>query len=451
MTYLQRLAFGGTGAGFTQPMSWDLPSWAGSLSTDRERIGDDFDSYVAEVYRKSGPVFSCILVRQLVFSEARFLWRQATGNGAFGDLFGTPELSLLERPWPGGTTGELLARMEQDASLAGNSFWTAVDNEGRAGRAATGPGRRLARLVPPRVDIIIDSASGDPSALDARVVAYWYRTPKTASGGVLLTPDEVCHYSPVPDPGARFRGMSWVTPVLEEIGGDTEASRHKRHFFKRGAQIQQAITFAKDANPALVREFRKKFAAEYSGTENAYKTLLLTGGADIKPMSVDLRQLDFKAVQGAGETRIAAAAGVPPILAGFSEGLESATYSNYGMARRRFADGTIRPLWRIASASLERVLTPPAPPGSGQLPVSLWYADHDIAFLREDQKDASEIQAQEAQTIRTLVDAGYEPLSVIAALRTGDWRQLKHSGAFSVQLQPPGATPALPPAQGGSS
>ena len=64
-------------------------------------------------------------------------------------------------------------------------------------------------------------------------------------------------------------------------------------------------------------------------------------------------------------------------------------------------------------------------------------------------KDVSEIQAQEAQTIRTLVDAGYEPETVIAALRQRDWRQLKHSGAYSVQLQPPGTQPAI--TQGGSA
>jgi hypothetical protein len=59
-----------------------------------------------------------------------------------------------------------------------------------------------------------------------------------------------------------------------------------------------------------------------------------------------MKQIDFKVTQGHGETRIAAAAGVPPIIVGLSEGLEAATYSNYGQARRRFADVTMRPLWR---------------------------------------------------------------------------------------------------------
>jgi hypothetical protein len=102
----------------------------------------------------------------------------------------------------------------------------------------------------------------------------------------------------------------------------------------------------------------------------------------------------------------------------------------------------MRPLWRNAAASLAVLLKPP--PGGGQ--VRLTYDDRDIAFLREDQRDVAEIQAKEAQTMRTLTDAGWTPESVKAAIQNdGDWSLLVHSGLFSVQLQPPGTT-STPPA-----
>ena len=63
----------------------------------------------------------------------------------------------------------------------------------------------------------------------------------------------------------------------------------------------------------------------HEGLWNAYKTLYLGGGADAKIIGSNMQQLDFKTVQGHGETRIAAAAGVPPIIVGLSEGLEAAT------------------------------------------------------------------------------------------------------------------------------
>ena len=112
----------------------------------------------------------------------------------------------------------------------------------------------------------------------------------------------------------------------------------------------------------------------------AYKTMYLAGGADVTIVGSDLKQLDFKLTQGAGETRIAAAAGVPPIIVGLSEGLQAATYSNYGQARRRFSDLTMRPLWGNVVGSLATIV--PVPGGA-----ELWYDDRDIPFLAEDRKD----------------------------------------------------------------
>ena len=110
--------------------------------------------------------------------------------------------------------------------------------------------------------------------------------------------------------------------------------------------------------------------------ENAYKTLFLGAGATIQPVGTDIQQLDFKVTQGAGETRIAAAAGVPPVIVGFSEGLEAATYSNYEQAMRRFADLTMRPLWRMAAGCFE------VDPGVAVRRAELWYDDRDIPALQ---------------------------------------------------------------------
>ena len=113
-------------------------------------------------------------------------------------------------------------------------------------------------------------------------------------------------------------------------------------------------------------------------------------------MSFD--QLKLTATQGAGETRIAAAAGVPATIVGFSEGLSGSTLNagNYGSARRRFGDGTLRPLWRKTCTALSRVL---AKPGGVN---RLWYDDRDVAFLQEDVKDDADIRSSRAQTIRAL-------------------------------------------------
>ena len=91
---------------FVQPPSWSpnaaFPS-SSSLMIDRERIGADFSGYVADAYKSNGVVFSVMLARMALFTEARFAWRQFR-KGQPRSLFTTAELALLERPWPGGTT-----------------------------------------------------------------------------------------------------------------------------------------------------------------------------------------------------------------------------------------------------------------------------------------------------------------------------------------------------------
>lgn len=420
-----------------------------TLQTDREEIENDFVGYIRGAFKSNGVVFALILARQMVFSEARFQWRRFE-NGRPQDLFGSDELRLLERPWPGGTTGELLAHMEQDSSLAGNFFATTADNMGRLGRRAQGPTKRIARMRPDWVTILIDSASEDPWALDARVVGYLYKPP-SAEQSVILTPAEVSHYSPNPDPEARFRGMSWLTPVLREIQADSQSTIHKEAFLRNGATPNIVVKFDKDTADDAFNEFVEGFNASHRGASNAYKTLFLMGGADVSTIGTDFRQLDFSATVGKGESRLASAAGVPPSWVGFSEGLQGSALNagNFAAARRRFADATIRPMWRQAAAALQSLVTPP---DDG---AELWYDDRDIAFLREDQGDQADIQFRELSSITMAVREGFTHESAIRAVTGGDLTllkpQLDESGMplRSVQLQPPELT-AAPSAPEGS-
>lgn len=421
---------------WSEPAFWDLDRlrWpflgSTSLGSEREQIENDFEGFVQRIYKRNGPIAALMFVRQSAFSEARFTFRRRR-NGLSGDLFGTAALAPLEKPWPGGTTGDLLARMEQDASLAGNAFIARV------------PGTdRLRRLRPDWVTIVSASESEPElygAALDAEVIGYYYspRAPGAATDTLLL-PSQVAHYAPLPDPVAHWRGMSWITPVLSEISADLAATTHKLKFFENGATPALAVKLDASVTPEMFKRFKTLMNEQHGGADNAYKTLYLGGGADVTPLTMDLRQLDFKNTQGAGESRLAALAGVPATIVGFSEGLQGSSLNagNYGSARRRFADITMRTLWRNAAGSLASLIDVP----SG---AELWFDDRDIAFLRDDRKDAADIQQSRASSIRQLLDAGFLADSVVAAVEAEDFTLLKHSGLFSVQLMPP-----IPEAQG---
>lgn len=412
---------------WSQPNFWSLddarlPLLASYGWPDRETIENNFEGYVQGAYKSDGVVFAVILARMMLFTEARFLHQEVV-KGRPGDLYDGGGLELLDKPWRSGTTGELLARMEQDVSLAGNAYVTKVAN-------------RLVRLRPDWVQIVIHSASGNPHALDAEVAGYIYKPPP--HGGTLeetiLLPDQVCHFSPIPDPIAHYRGMSWLTPVLRDIEASKAATEHKARFFSNAATPSMVVRYDKDTNETAMARFIELYKASHQGVENAYKTLFLAGGADVTPLTHDFRQLDFKSTTGTSETHIASAAGVPSIIVGLSEGMAAQTYSNFHQARRHFANHWARPQWRMVCAALSTLVN--VPDGS-----RLWFDDRDIAFLQEDARDAAEIQGIHASTINTLVTAGFKPDVAARAVMAGDLSQVagEHTGLFSVQLIPAGA------------
>lgn len=424
-----------------------------------EKAPNNFEGLVTHAYQANGIVFACMLVRMMVFSTIRFQW-QRISNGKPSDTFGNRDLALFEEPWPGGTTQDLLTRMSQDADLAGN--WYGYAESTLATLGTQDPKRELVRLRPDWMQIVAvprranagakrNIPNPDGGQIGWRKVGYLY----IENGGgsqneaVPFLVDEIAHYAPIPDPLGAFIGMSWLTPVIREIQADQAMTRYKRKFMDNGATPNIIIRHfpglpGSGGSPGIagatqeaVEKWVETFDAKYSGVDRAGRTMHLYPGADATVVGSNLKDIELKAVQGAGETRIAAAANVPPIIVGLSEGLDSATYSNYAQARRRFADATIHPLWKNAAGSLQRLV--PRPDDF----VRLWYDTSDVEFLREDEKDAAAIAEVKARTIRTYVDGGYEPTSVIAAVEANDLRLLKHTGWYSVQLQQPGAQQAI--------
>jgi HK97 family phage portal protein len=403
-------------------------------------------------YESNGPVFACMLVRMLVFSSIDFVWQRLL-KGLPSELWANdPNLRALQRPWPNATTQDLLVQMIQHVDLAGNSYVAYVDGD-------------LVCLRPDWVDIVLTPRYLNGQGPDAdgnlplgggqigwRKLGIVYTEGGLASkhDPVFLEASEVAHFAPIPDPLALYRGMSWLTPILNEIRADQSMTRHQQKFFDNGATPNLIVKYQPGMTLKTLKAFKDMLEDKHEGVENAYKTLHLAPGADPIPVGTNLQQIDFKSVRGGGETRIASAAGVPPVIAGFSEGLQAATYSNYSQARRRFADATMHPLWQNVAGSLETLIPQPIT-SRGVAANRLWYDSSRVAFLREDEKDKATIQQMEAATMNTLITAGYNADSVVRAVIAQDWNLLEHSGLTSVQLLPPGTSPLKPPPNGTNS
>lgn len=384
-----------------------------------EPVSDTFRGYTDGAYKRNGVIFATSMARARLFSEARFKFRKLGTVGAGNDLFGNQSLAVLEHPWPGGTTQALLMRAEQDVTVGGTFFLAESER-----------GDRLLRRRPDWMEFILDAPPDE--AVEANIVGYKYTVGGPHGGGrsKLYLMDECIHWAPIPDPDAMYRGMSWLTPIIRELQADILANEHKLRFFENAATPNLVVSLKETVGPDAFGEFVRKMTESTQGVENAYKTLFTGGGADVTVVGANLQQLAFAETIGHGETRIAAAGGVPPIIIGLSEGLAAATYSNYGQARRAFGDTWGSNQWRSLCAAIAPLVEVPSD-------AELWYDTRDIPFLREDVKDLAQVMSTNAATLNGLLSAGWTADSALAAMLAEDFSLLVHSGLMSVQLQPP--------------
>lgn len=396
-----------------------------TLTAKEEKIGSDFISLTHSALKGNPIIFGLIALRAMILSEAEFKWQ----NLATGKLFGDSALTPLESPSPGVKSQGLLMRAEIDNCIAGNFF------------AVRRPGQRIKRMRPDWTTIILgsDDPADDVAALDgwdidAEIVAYAFQPggPSQGNEPEFFLPHEVAHYAPFPDPEANFRGMSWLTPVIRDLQADIEMTKHKGRFLSQGATPNMIVKMP-ELDDGSWQRWVKLFREEHETVANKFRTLFLKTGMDATVVGTDFKTLDFAATQAAGEVRMAVAAGVPASVIGILESLKGSSLNaaTYQGARRKFADGTMRPLWHTACDAFGNLVTPPEG-------ARLWYDAHKVDFLQDDEKDKAEILSTNATSISTFVTAGYKPESAVAAVMNDDLSQLVHSGNLSVQLYPGG-------------
>lgn len=403
--------------------------WDGIRSKEIQ-LDHSYEDYATELYKANGVVFSCVQALSKPFSEMRFRWQELQ-DGRPGDFTDGPGLELLDKPWPGAATYNLNTQVMLDFILAGNAYVVADARD----RLRKEP--RLRILRPDWVQIRLNRPMGESSRAD--VVGYWYY-PGGITASAMVAPvkyhvSEVAHWMPMPDPEARYRGMSPLTPIIHEILSDKAATSHKEKFFGNAAMPSLTVALKETVTKEQFEDASEQILA--SIPDDPYAPMIFGGGADVRVVGADLKSIDFKSVQGHGETRIANALGVPAVLVGLSEAMQGSALnaSNARVAKDIFIDQTLRPLFATWVTALDKLVTAP---GEKNEKVRLWYDDRDVAFFRADRKELTEIISAESEVITRLTREGFTWDSSVKAVQAqGDWTLLEHSGLFSVQLWPP--------------
>ena len=398
-------------------------------ANDSDVIKWSFIDVAGNGYVRNGIIYGLLTTRIQMFSEARFMFRDTTTKR----MFTTADLTPLQTPWPYGTTSDLLTRMLQDADICGTSFVRRCDDGS------------LERLRPDWVTVIseVDNRSGRREVVGITYDRNGYGDQHIGNGTDLevYTAEDVVIWAPNPDPLSHFRGTSWIQTVLTEVNNDEAMRAHVRNFFRNAATPNLVYKYPKPLRGTDREQVMAALEAKYAGPSKAGRTLVVDQGADVQVVGSSFEAMGFTNISSAGMERMAIAAGVPSILVGIPTTASRATLgTDFPHAMQRFANMTMRPLWRSVCTSLAQFI--PGPPGA-----ELWYDTSDIASLQSSELESAQVTQTQAATINDLVMNGWDDQSAIKAVTSNDVTQLVHTGLLSVQLQKPGGdTPPDPDA-----
>lgn len=342
-------------------------------------------SYNTTASDTNSAVYACLQVIATALSEPP-LRVYSTKAGERVEMDATPLGDLLMRPNPHMTLSSLLAYLSNCLHIDGNAYWRKL----RAGNPDTGNVVELWPISPTRINPATVKGSTD-------FISYYryYVRPGVYED---ILPENIVHFRQGLSDTDHRLGSSALKRLLREVSSDEQATRYADRLLANLAIAGLSLEFDKDApaiDKATADELKARIQAAYGG-DNVGVPGVLSPGAKLVSHGFSPEQMDMKTLHRVPEERIAAALGVPAIVAGLGAGLDRSTYSNFAEAREAFTEMKLVPFWRAIGDVLTMSLVPDFVSERG---VSVAFMIDDVRALQDDQN-------AKAVRLKTYVDAG---------------------------------------------
>ena len=197
----------------------------------------------------------------------------------------------------------------------------------------------LFALRPERVTVEAD-ASGWPAAYAYKVSGAARRiAARDGLGRPGLVHLKAAH--PLDD----HYGLGCLGAAAGAIAVHNAAAKWNKALLDNAARPSGALVYDPGDGAGLSAEqyerLRAEMTAQFSGTDNAGRPLLLEGGLKWQAMSLTPADMDFVGLKAGAAREIALAFGVPPLLLGLPSDV---TYANYREANRALWRQTVLPM-----------------------------------------------------------------------------------------------------------
>jgi HK97 family phage portal protein len=309
-----------------------------------------FRGLTRDGYQRSSAFFACVSALAFAFPEPPLLVYDDEGD-AGRPLPQHGLRRLLRNPMPTMGEAELFATTMVYMAIGGNAYWHKI----------RGRGNQVIQLKPYHAGQIMP-VPGGPNWIKEYLYDQLGTGGMGATMGTLprIDPADIVHFKwPSVDPSQPWMSQPPIVAAATEVDADVEASRYVFALLQNDAVPRTVVTIPAD-RPLLDGEYeriKEQWKERYGGDRRG-DVAVLEAGASVSRMSLNLQEMAFEAMAKLPESRIAAVMRVPPIIAGLNVGLDRSTFSNYGEARKAFAQDTLATLWRLVASEVAADLLP---------------------------------------------------------------------------------------------
>ena len=337
----------------------------------------DYAALAREGYQRNAIAHRCVRLIAEAVGQISFTLtiggREQAEHGLL-DLLGQPNARLAGPAFMEALAAHLL--------LAGNAYVEAVSLSEQV--------RELHVLRPDRMRVVPGS-DGWAEAYDYTVGTRSVRFVQDGAPPPIL---HVALFNPLDD----HYGAPPLEAAQMALDLHNAAGAWNKALLDNAARPSGALVYGGAANLSDEQfdRLKEELEANFSGTANAGRPLLLEGGLDWRPLSLSPKDMDFLEAKNAAAREIALAFGVPPMLLGIPG---DATYANYAEASRVFWRQSVLPMARRIGADIagwlgpsfgdERLVLAPDIDAIEALSFereALWRRVNDASFLTEDEK-----------------------------------------------------------------
>ncbi|KKL89767.1 hypothetical protein LCGC14_1911400 [marine sediment metagenome] len=309
-------------------------------------VGDKSATY-EQIYRSQ--LWINVMVNKLSRGIGRLPLKSYIAGGEPGErerVREGPLADLLARPFEGGSPFDFKSAIIGNLCLYGNAI--AVKMRPR-------PGQPPAELLPPAWGFWTIQPG-----TNRRVDWYWFNS----LGGqrIPFRPEEVIHWK-YWAPGRGLEGISPLEPLKDTIKLEDAARRTVISSYEHGARPVGGYSVPGTLKEETALRLREQLNETYGGVDNAYKILLMEGGAKWESMSHSLVDSDVIPTMKLTREEAAAVFDIPPPIVGI---LDRATFSNITEQHLMLYMDTMGPPLTMFEETLQVQLIDQEPQMAGQ-------------------------------------------------------------------------------------